>query len=147
MLEEQNQVGIIFSCGASVSVTSCGSRLIWYTTTTTQIHKIAANADESRGNGGAWPVATVFPVETESAEQRVPHTKKGPQIRIKMSEHKSEKKKINAFLLAGGARLVLLWRPSLLAWGNLFTNSALEAESNENDQRATEMERGLAGKK
>lgn len=44
----------------------------------------------------------VFLVETEGAEQRVPHTKKGPQIWIKTSDHKSKErknKKVNAFLL------------------------------------------------
>lgn len=62
----------------------------------------AANADETCGNGCIWPVATVFLVETERAEQRVPHTKKGPQMWIKMSEHKRKKKKSMHFYLPEG---------------------------------------------
>lgn len=87
MLEEQNQIGIIFSC---IWASTSGSRLIWYIDCA---DFGAANADETCGNGCIWPVATVFLVETESAEQRVPHTKKGPQMWIKMSEHKRKKKK------------------------------------------------------
>lgn len=87
-------------------------------------------------------------MEAESAELRVPGTKNGPQTRTKMSGHKSEKKKeINAPLTCRRRRTgSAVAQP--LACGNLFTDSALEAESNENSQRATEMERrGLMGKK